>query len=267
MVFPPRPAQGATNWYATREAYDDAIEEAIAPLTDPATLVGGDDIDVTHDEIGGTIAVSLAPDFPNRYRLQDHFMGGGTETGEVGELGWTAAGVITQLASAASMHGVVQIASPATINGPGTIFLVGRPFFSTVSFDARFRVRLDTGNADTMIRVGFADGVATASPTAGIYFEKAAAETTWHAVCRSASVETRTNTAVAVSSSFATLRVRRVSSTQIGFSIDGGTEIVVATNIPSAAMFVFVLLAPTTAVSKTCAVDWFDCLLDGLGAA
>lgn len=81
------------------------------------------------------------------------------------------------------------------------------------------------------IYVGFfSDG--TAPPTDGIYFRRLNGAA-WTPVCKTgASTTTGTTTAYA-NNTWYTLRIRKVSSTQVGFTVNGGTEVIISTNIPT----------------------------------
>lgn len=88
--------------------------------------------------------------------------------------------------------------------------------------------------ADYDLRLGFRrDPAATSGVTMdGMSLEKLAADTNYFVVARASGVETRTDTGVAFNATtWIKLRIRMISSTSVGFTLNGGTEIVISTNV------------------------------------
>lgn len=72
--------------------------------------------------------------------------------------------------------------------------------------------RLNTNDANTLVRIGSGNSVALSPPGNGVYFEKLDADTNWFCVTRAATVQTRTDSTVAVNTSFNTFMIARNSS-------------------------------------------------------
>jgi hypothetical protein len=102
-------------------------------------------------------------------------------------------------------------------------------------------------------------------PINGAYFEKLTADTNWFGVGRVTNVETRTDTGVAATAdAWVTLKLRRVSATVLGFSVNGGTEIQVAGNMPidSTSLLPGFHIIPTSSNARSLDVDAFAMLLN-----
>lgn len=105
-------------------------------------------------------------------------------------------------------------------------------------------------------------GSGTAPPTGGIYIEKDLADTQWFGVCRSASTSTRTASLGTVTSgNWVRLRMRRVSTTEIAFSLNDGTEIKVATNVPTGAQALYTQIVNDDGVAKSFDIDFCELLV------
>ena len=196
---------------------------------------------------------------PGTYaHLYDSFFGGHTtSSGAVGGLGWQGAGSWAYQAGVAGHSGILRSTTTSTINNIAYTRLAGG-FLPADNFRIFWEVKL--GQADTtvyyQVGCGFAGAV---PPTDGIYFEKAGADTNWFAVCRSASVETRTDTGVAVdTTSWFALEIWRKNATTIAFSINGGADIDITTNIPTAAMEPFAQTKTLASAAKYIEMDTFE---------
>lgn len=129
-------------------------------------------------------------------------------------------------------------------------------------------VRIKHFDGNTTMRMGVCDSSAFtgASPTNGVYFEKLAADTAWFGVARAANSETRT---AALSGGITVdawnkLKIRRVDSTTIGFQIDSGTELTLASNIPTVGVTGFASVTTHTTASKQLDLDYAHWKFTGL---
>jgi len=114
-------------------------------------------------------------------------------------------------------------------------------------------------DSDAQYRIGLANASLGDPPDDGIYFEKLAADTNWFAVTRGSSTQTRTDTGVAVSTSFASFRIHRKSSgSQVCFSVNGSVEVCNTANIPSASMVFFAQSDTATTAAKNLRVDYVE---------
>lgn len=211
----------------------------------------------------GRIEGMLRPDFRTWAPvIKDDFSGGNASTATAGELGWTVTnGTLTQLTAEANHPGIArhsvttsaQVAHIRMGSGNDTTLLPAD------YFDMQWVIRLNDASANVSFRAGLGSASGTAPPAAGIYIEKALADTSWFGVCRSASTETRTAALAAVGSgSWIRFRMRRVSSTAIAFSVNDGTEVTVATNVPTAALALFGHIVNNDGIAKTVDYDYVE---------
>lgn len=71
-------------------------------------------------------------------------------------------------------------------------------------------------------------------PTSGIYFEKLAADSNWFAVCRTGGAQTRVDTGIAFTAdTWYKIVCRRINGSTIGFKVNAGSEVTIATNVPT----------------------------------
>ena len=115
--------------------------------------------------------------------------------------------------------------------------------------------------ANVDIRIGLANDFTANPPINGAYFEKLSADTNWFGVGRVSNVETRTDTGVAAAAdTWLNFKLRRVSATVLGFSVNGGTEIEVTGNMPvdSTSLLPGFHLVPTSASARNLDVDFFS---------
>lgn len=205
--------------------------------------------------------------FPAAYTIQDHFISGTPASGSIGELRWhILSGTIGTAQSEAGRPGIFTRSTSATAGTLASMFVRNSSWtiHTANSFDMTVMIRPST-ITDVMLRFGLLGTTTGNPPPDGIYLEKLTTDTNWFAVCRTASVETRVNTGVAQGTAWTRLRLRMINSTTIGFSVNGGTENQVTTNIPSTTA------APTIyihngaeAINKSFDIDWFSLSLTGL---
>lgn len=198
----------------------------------------------------------------------DDFDSGATSSQNIGRLGWICgSSAPSQLTSEANHPGIYRITTTASsgtfayirnqVNNGGSVHLPSE------SFKATFIWRLNTNDANTTQRVGLGT-VVSAAPTDGIYLEKLDADTAWFVNCRSGGVETRTTTGVNVDTAWHRLQIRRVNATTIGFTLDNGAEITIATNVPTAALHSMFQMVNSAAAAKTLDVDFWRYRIAGL---
>lgn len=205
--------------------------------------------------------------FQNSIALQDEFVTGINTSGTVSTLGWTlSGGTNTNQASETNRLGLFRKSTSAVINTLGVIALYGSSGAIDPTLPARmvWAVRLNTNDANTTVRVGSANSAFANPPTHGIYLEKLDADTNWFCVARAAGVETRTDSTVAVSTSFITMRITRNSS-GVQFSLNGVNVCsLITTNIPTAFVNPGVSLINSAAADKSIDLDYFQLSISGI---
>jgi len=204
----------------------------------------------------------------------DEFMAGSTETGEIGDLGWSTGatvGTITvsRVAAEANNPGMINVDVSATLNGIVSVNLGGgsNNIDPDDSFDITFRVR-PQDNTNQELRVGMQTGATSAPGAAGIYFihdtntpnssETAAANPTlteWACVTRASSVSTLTDANVTVTiNTWYKMRITRDAS-NVYFYIDNVLVCTHTTNIPSSVVNPMVIIENLEGVD-TKNIDW-----------
>lgn len=100
-----------------------------------------------------------------------------------------------------------------------------------------------------------------AAPTNGIWIEydtsnaSSSTDFTW-VTASAASTNYSTTNAIAVDTNFHHFRIRSTVAGTIGFSVDGGTEATVSTDVPTVALGVFITLVTRTGTAKSCVLDF-----------
>lgn len=205
--------------------------------------------------------------FQSMIELQDDFIGGNTTSGSIGVLGFSSGGTLgAAVSSTANRLGLILLdtsAVPATqarINfGQNSVV-----FDPAIPHSVKWILKLDTNDANTLIRFGASNPVQNNPPTNGIYIEKLDADTNWFCVTRSGGVQTRTDSTVAIDTNYHTFTYTR-TSTGVVFSIDNtsvcGTH---TTNIPTTFIDPVVFILNSAAASKTTTIDYFQIRIYGI---
>lgn len=192
--------------------------------------------------------------------LQDDFISGGTGGGNVGALGFNlSGGTTTVLASEANRPGLIRRDTSAVINTFTSISIssTSSAFDPAVVNSLTWITRLNTNDANTSVKIGSQGSAFTIAPAAGEYFEKLAADTNWFCVTRQGGVETRTDSGVAVNTSFNTFKyTNNISSVE--FRINGSVVCTHTTNLPTSFINPTVAIQNTAAAAKTIDIDYFE---------
>jgi hypothetical protein len=198
--------------------------------------------------------------------LRDDFSFASTESGEIGELGWGFTNGTWGIVNPEEHHpGTCRRTSTAVSGTVASSFPGGGGTAAAVRMDQvdqmTWIIKPTTADVDFDLRFGLASDFTDQTPTNGVYFEKLAADTNWFAVTRISDVETpRTDTGVAFAASWIKLTLRRVDSDTVAFSVNGGAEVEVSTNVPIASnvlAFGFHIV-PQSANARSVDVDFFS---------
>lgn len=251
-------------WITARDVFNAADVNLIRAATDNRVEVAGGA--AVFDPVRGLVlprGLWLPPDV---LRINDHFMGGAATFGQVGSEGWYFAGGTAAYQDAERGYpGIFRIAAN-TQNVPVRLFL--QTINAREPFDLAFRARLTDNDANTGARFGLSSDWSSGVPAHGVYLEKIqGTDTQWYGVARTASAQTRTPAMGASGTGWTLFRVRRVDAATVAFSVDGGPEELLSTNVPGSA----VALNPgchvyrVGTVAKVLDADWFGMLVPGLG--
>lgn len=203
--------------------------------------------------------------------VEDDFISGAATSTLVGALGWvwgnTGGGTGTSAFVAptdATRVGIFQRGTGTTIGSYAYTHVGGlNPLHASALFDATFSFRLGQTDADTLVRVGLTNSAASDPAGSGLWIEKSLADTNWFVNARAGTVDARTDAGVATGTDWVRARLRRVSGTHVGVSINDGAEIVVAWS-PATTLAPFFGIRNGAAAEKTIQVDYFSLLVTGL---
>jgi hypothetical protein len=196
--------------------------------------------------------------------LIDDFLFGSTESGEMGELGWSFTnGAFNLVIPEANHPGMAERASTAVSGAIASTYPGGGGVTISLRFDQIdeqvWIVKPKTADTDFDLRLGFLSDLTADPPTNGAWFEKLAADTGWHGVTRISGTQSRTADLAAWAADWFKLRIRRVDATTVAFSVNGGTETNLSANVPAGAnnmVFGFQII-PRSANARSLYVDRF----------
>lgn len=218
-------------------------------------------------------------------RWSDDFIAGNLTSGTIGEKGWTlVGGALTDLSPAGSRPGGKKLSSTTVINtlaylhvgGMTTIGILDPALTFDLSMFVKIEAPLDTNGT---WRMGLQRSPEADPGDYGMYIERLNTDTNWFGVVRSSAAQTRFDLGVAPNTTdWTILRIRRVRSTEIGFSIDGGTEYSMdsaagtntathhygVTTIPTATLVISIMVRNHAALARSMDVDLVELFLQGL---
>ena len=203
---------------------------------------------------------------PNPIRLirEDDFIWGSSSSGLIGELGWLSSGTISVVGGSGVNQGVYRL-DTSSVSGTHTriSMATSASFDPALTYTIRWIAKLNTNDANTTIRLGAANSVAGAPPNHGIYFEKLDNDTNWFCVTRATSSETRTDSGIAVSTSYAEFKLIRTSA-GVRFYINDTLVATHTATIPTVFLAVYAYIINSAAASKTVDVDYASLVLTGI---
>lgn len=202
-------------------------------------------------------------------RIFDDFASGFNNSGNVGDLGWQfTGGGVSAAASPPGRVGTIVRNIGAVANTYATM----TPYFNVSSGQVHandawtwtwsFLLAANGADVDNLVRVGLALSTPD-PPNNGVYFEKPYDDNNWYAVCRSAGVESRSAIVAPTTAAWVRLSARRTTA-GVAFSVNGGAEVSVNTNVPTVALSPFFAMKNRTAVDKFATIDYFDLVVTGL---
>lgn len=206
----------------------------------------------------------------------DHFATG-NHSQPVGMLGWlhdnaspTGTDWLLPSASQVGAIGIFKIRTSATTNNTSNLRTPSAPanmMLASSNFDATFRVVTAATN-DAVVRVGLLCGTPSTTPDApsGMFFEMDAtinSSQNWFAKMRAFSADQDSKDMgvappAALTNQFQTFRLRRLTASTVGFSINGGMEQVLSYTFGStSACGPFVQVSNRVPASQQAYIDYF----------
>lgn len=192
-----------------------------------ATPAGGSGVDLADPTVARVFA--------------DELIGGSAETGELGELGWSFTnGSITKLNGIQAHPGTLRHTGSTTANQVVSFYLANAVSDTQFRFDewdeATFIFKeAAASQTDATFQFGVLAALGNTAPAHGVYLEIKPADSNYFFVARNNAAETRTDSGVARSTNWIKIKFRRASSTDVRFSINGGAEVSITSNVPDAA--------------------------------
>lgn len=198
--------------------------------------------------------------------FHDDFLYLSNETGEVGSLGWSYTnGSVASIAGEANHPGIFRRTSGAVTNEVSSFYPNGSGSTVTMLFgsldEMTWVFRPITSGTDFTLRFGIGSGPTGTTMPNGVYLERLAADTSYFGVARSSNTETRTSALKTITANeWTKVRIRRITSSSVGFSIDGGSETTISSNVPGATggQIIFSHIIPTTNNAREVDIDWFS---------
>ena len=184
-------------------------------------------------------------------------VGAGTQTYGSNVSTFTNPGAFSLQTSAASTGDGIALFRCNSINATDPSF---GALGSNANWEINWIVEI-TSVASVCLRVGLcAASTQTADPPTGgiwIRFDTAASDTFFTAECRSASTSTASVLATSPSAStFYRFRIRSLVAGTILFSVNGGSEVSINTNVPTVVLGPWMQLITRTAAAKTAVIDF-----------
>jgi len=216
---------------------------------------------------GSDLQTQQNPGYPSGSMLliQEDFLTGTSVSAQIGTHGWNSAGTISNRPGETNRPGIIRVdtggvsGAIARINGLGSDNFIPDQNHSVMAY-----YRLNTNDANTTTRIGSGNSFGSVSPSNGIYFEKLDADTNWFCVARSGGVQTRTDSTIAVNTSFNSFRYVRNSSGVQYFINNTSVCGTISTNIPTTALSPGTTILNSAAASKTLDLDYIEFRMYGL---
>ena len=213
----------------------------------------------------------------------DDFIGGSTETGEVGESNWiVVAGALTTTSGLLNHPGIKNLDTGASINTITALALgassAAPQFDADENFDSTYIIRTSSDLTSQEIRIGALAGNWTTNPAVtGVWFlydsagtsadvDGLADSTHWLCVSAIGSVYTATavtSQTVAVSTWYK-FRIRRLSATEIQFFINDVSVCTHSTDNPTTSIQSGFQIENLVAATRNIDIDYFKLSISGM---
>jgi hypothetical protein len=183
----------------------------------------------------------MSYDWSHPVIFADEFISGSSESGEAGVLGWTIVNGswLANVAAEQNHPGIVARRCSVTPNQVASTYLSTGTQGTSCRFDefdrCVFIFKLFATNTDFTVRFGAFNNIGSDPPGHGFYLERIAANANWTGTTGNDNVRSSTANLLAVDTNWHRVEITRDSSTQVSFSIDGGTPTAKTGNIPDAA--------------------------------
>lgn len=224
----------------------------------------------TNDTLPGGGGGGSGPDYTDPTVapwIWDDFLSSSPEAGEAGSLNWGYLnGSLAAIGAAVAAHpGVMRRTSSTTANQVAHMQVGQSPDTKLFRFDEFNELTWVfapvTAGTDFSLRLGLSADWGSVAPAHALFIEKAAADTSFFGTSRNNSTESRTAALKAVvANAWTKVKMRRISASSVGFSIDSGAEVTLGSNIMDAAdtMQPGLQIVPTTTTVRSVDIDFFS---------
>lgn len=199
--------------------------------------------------------------------IKEDFLFSSSETGEIGELGWSFTnGTASTQTPEAGHPGILRRMSASTQNQIASMYPGGNNTATRCIIDElrmlEFIARPVAPTTDVIVRVGIADTLNSSPPSNGMYVEHLNTDSNWFGVCRASNAQTRLDLGVAYDVSWRDFRIVYTPGAGVGF-YSGDTLIgTITQNIPSSVAALFGIdIIPTQASARAIDLDYFALVL------
>jgi hypothetical protein len=240
--------------------------------TFPAGTTYNYDVHLSGSESEGNFVDSNGSVPAGQLILKDEFATGTTSSGAIGDLGWTLghgaspANPSVAIETATGDHpGVITVTCDAANTGTSGMILqgtAGKMIDPDDMFEVIFLVKFNT-NTSVFYSLGLSGSAAsTFTPSNGICFQTydlGGGTLRWVGKTIKAGTPSTTADFSAPDTSWHRFRIRRIDTTTIGFSMDGGPEKVITTNIPDTGILnPYIVFSNGSAAGKDFTLDYFE---------
>lgn len=202
-------------------------------------------------------------DAVNEILIDEDFLSGNTEAGEIGKYNWTNTnGTISVNQSIVGQPGSVRRTSAGTANQVSSLYMQnGSAVVQFAVNDFRegiFIAKAIATNTDHAVKIGIMTDVGSNTPTNGIFLERKETDVNWFVTSRAASAESRVDTGVAFNTTMAKIRiVRRPSNGHIDVFANGTFAGTITTNLVSSGTMLVIgaQIMPTTTTARSIDLD------------
>lgn len=215
---------------------------------------------ISQTDEGESLTVGGAVNSSNSTEIFDEFIGGTLHSRSIGELGWTAK-KIHMFGTDAQVNHPGIAAGYVKKNKTGCLSLspheapsvMGSSFFNMAYKTLMFKV-----DSDATLRLGLLQNPHDYNLTEGIYLGKNDGDLNFFGTCISNDILTRVDLGVPIDRFWHTFRLRRISSTMIGFRLDNAMEYTITSNISTVAMNPAIQIRGSAGDVQGMMIDRFD---------
>lgn len=196
--------------------------------------------------------------------IRDDFIAQSNETGETGEAKWNFTNGSIQTANAEANHpGITLRRSGTTANQVASMYLgqaTTTGLFRWDQFDqATFIVCGVATNADHIIRFGLFVDAGALAPVTGLYFQRTNSNAFYTPVAIRSSLPVSTVQQWTYDLNWHKFKIRKINSTNVGFTVDDGVETVLTTVLQAGDLFnIGFQVIPTTTTARDIKIDFFS---------